>query len=110
MSNMTNMSEEDRLDLNKLEYYQRQHARRTLIARIVLLTVIIGTVGLNGWMMNRNYETMIINMDQARLAQDQLHEETQAQVAELTAQVAELQKTLSRMEAQQAVGVAVAAR
>ena len=62
--------------LKKLEYYQAKEARRTMIARVILLSVIIGMLGLNMWLTQRNYDALVINMNQARLDQDQFHEFT----------------------------------
>ena len=88
-------------DIQTLDYYQNRAARRTLISRVVLLTMIFGMLAANMWLTERNYKALVINVDQALLAQDQLHEQTTARLEEMEGQLGELQLALERMEASQ---------
>ncbi|MFT4977327.1 MAG: hypothetical protein ACI8S6_003232 [Myxococcota bacterium] len=81
-------------DLQKLEYYTAQAARRTLISRVALLTIIFGMLSANMWQTERNYEAMIININQTRLAQDQLHDTTTARISDLEQQLVTLQHSI----------------
>ena len=78
--------------VDQLEYYQAIARRNTWIARALLLTVIMSMLGANMWMSQRNYESMLINVDQARLAQMNLFEAEMERIRQLEVQVAELQK------------------
>ena len=92
--------------IQKLEYYQQQEARRTMIARVVLLTVIIGMLGLNMWLTQRNYDSLVINMNQARIEQDQLHDSTTVRLQQMERQMEQLQNTVDMLEAEYALEVA----
>ena len=70
-------------DVHQLEYYRKQDTRNTLIARAILLGLIFGGLAANIVMSQRNYETMLVNIDQVRLAQAQLAETTDAGLASL---------------------------
>ncbi len=91
------------IDLSKMEYYKEQEAQRTLIARIVLLTIIFGMLASNMWLTQRNYEALLINVDQTRLAQVRLHDVTAARLAAMELHIADLQATVDHFAAKQAV-------
>ena len=78
--------------VDQLEYYQAIVRRNTWLARALLLTVIMSMLGANMWMSQRNYESMLINVDQAQLAQMNLFEAEMERIRQLEVQVAELQK------------------
>ena len=59
-------------DIEALEYYRRLHGRHTFYARAALLAVIVGMLGANMWLSQRNYNALLVNMDQSRLAQAEL--------------------------------------
>ena len=77
--------------VDQLEYYQAIERRNTWLARALLLSVIMAMLSANMWMSQRNYESMLINMDQTRLAQMNLFEAEMERIRKLEAQVAELQ-------------------
>ena len=85
-------------ELQALEYYTRRAARRTLVSRIVLLTVIFGMLSANMWLAQRNYESMLINVNQARLAQDQLHDTTALRLDEMEQQMNVLQRSMDLLQ------------
>jgi hypothetical protein len=57
----------------------------------MLLGVIMSMLGANMWMSQRNYESMLINVDQTRLAQMNLFEAEMERIRQLEAQVVALQ-------------------
>lgn len=86
------------VDIEALEYYRRLHGRHTLYARVALLVVIVGMLGANMSLSQRNYNALLVNMDQARLAQAELldrhlvaAELQQDRIEVLEARLAELQ-------------------
>lgn len=81
------------VDIEALEYYRRLHGRHTLWARITLLTVIVGMLGANMWLTQRNYATLIVNMDQSRLAQAEMIDRQEAHIANLEARLASIELT-----------------
>jgi hypothetical protein len=78
-------------DPSVLEFYQQQAARRTMVARVVLLVAIVGMLGVNIYLSQRNYEALLINVDQARSAQLELVEVTWARMDRLEGQIAALE-------------------
>jgi len=68
-------AEEVRLiDAAWLEWHQAKVERRTLVARVSLIAIFVGMLLGNLWMTERLHEAMLINVDQARLAQVLLQE------------------------------------
>jgi cell division protein FtsB len=94
--------------IQKLEYYQLKEAQKTMVARVVLLTVIIGMLGLNMWLTQRNYEDLVINLNQTRIEQDQLHDSTTARLRTMEQQMEQLQATVDMLESEHGVTVALA--
>ena len=84
-------SDDANFTVDQLEYYQAIERRNTWLARALLLGVIMAMLGSNMWMSQRNYESMLINMDQTRLAQMNLFEAEMERIRQLELQVAELQ-------------------
>ena len=86
--------EQDSVNFNiqQLEYYQQIQRRNTWLARALLLTVVMSMLGANMWMSQRNYESMLINVDQTRLAQMNLFEAEMERLRQLEVQVDRLQK------------------
>jgi hypothetical protein len=72
-----------RFDPRVLEFYQEQLAKRTMVARVVLLLAIVGMLGANIFLSQRNYEALLINVNQARSAQLELAEVTWARLERL---------------------------
>jgi len=77
--------------VDQLEYYQAIERRNTWMARALLLGVIMAMLSANMWMSQRNYESMLINMNQTRLAQMNLFEAEMERIRQLETQVADLQ-------------------
>jgi len=74
-------------NLQQLEYFQQIQRRHTWMARALLLSVLVGLLGISMWMTQRNYEAMLINVDQARLAQVNLFEAEMARLKKVEAKV-----------------------
>jgi hypothetical protein len=89
--------------LDKLDYYQGIHSRNTFYARLVLLTVIFGMLSANMWMTQRNYEALVINVDQARLAQVHMLDITVSRVKKLEKRFDSLERTILEQRNQEAV-------
>ena len=89
-------------DLKRLEYYQRREARRTFVARTLLIAVIFGMLGANMWMTNRVHDDMLTNMDQARLEQAALIDNHQGTLEAIDTRLGLLEAEVDAMEAQTA--------
>jgi len=99
---MTSASENPQVfDVQQLEFYQRKAARRTFWSRVVLLVVIFGMMTTNATLTQRNYEAMLINVNQARLGQMQLHEATLQKLDEIDQRLGALEATVQRLETTQ---------
>jgi hypothetical protein len=83
--------DDENFKVDQLEYYQAIERRNTWLARVLLLGVIMAMLSANMWMSQRNYESMLINMNQTRLAQMNLFEAEMERIRQLEAQVANLQ-------------------
>jgi len=90
-------SDDPTVDIEALEYYRTLHGRHTMWARAALLTVIVSMLGANMWLTQRNYHTVIVNMDQARLAQAQLMDQ-QATMLDQQQNILVLQQGLGAVE------------
>jgi len=86
-------------NLEKMEYFQAQQAQKTLIARAVLVLLIFGMLSANMWLTNRNYEHMLINLDQARSAQAKLEETTWRHLKDLDARLAAIESAVAPEDA-----------
>ena len=78
-------------NLDQLEYFQQIERRNTWMARAMLLSVLVGLLCMQMWMTQRNYEAMLINVDQTRLAQMNLFEAEMERIRRLEQQVTDLQ-------------------
>ena len=98
------MTQEERsTGLDQLEFYQRIQSRNTWVARFVLLAVVFGMMSANMWMTQRNYEALVINVDQARLAQVHMLDITVNRVKKLEKRIESLERTIENQRAEQAV-------
>jgi len=86
------------VDLETLDYYQTLHARHTFWARVALLTIIFGMLGANMWLAQRNYRTVIVNVDQTRLAQAEMMDRQAEMMENLDQRIALVQHRLDRLE------------
>lgn len=64
------------LHLVELEEFHTRHAKDTWWARVALLTLVFGMLGLNLWMTQRNYEAMMADVDASRMAMSAMLEAT----------------------------------
>jgi hypothetical protein len=90
--------------VDQLEYYQAIERRNTWVARAMLLGVIMAMLGANMWMSQRNYESMLINMDQTRLAQMNLFEAEIERFRKLEDKVEDLQERAGQAQDEGEVG------
>lgn len=74
-------------DVHTLQFYTAREARRTLAARAVLLTLIFGMLAGNMALTWQAHADMITNVNQARLAQVTLAEQSAERIASLEAQI-----------------------
>lgn len=86
------------LILESLETYNQEHARHTLISRVLLLGVIFGGIALNLWMTNRNYEALIISIDHEREASVDIFDRTNAELGKMQAEIQRLQTSVDTLE------------
>jgi len=94
-----NMDRQDeKFSLDQLEYYQKIQQRNTWLARAMLLSVLVGLLCMNMWMTQRNYEAMLINVDQTRLAQVNLFEAQVERIRQLEARMVLLQQTVQQQQ------------
>ena len=99
---MTNSSDTPNVfDVKQLEFYQRKAARRTFWSRVALLLLIFGMMATNATLTQRNYEAMLINVNQARLGQLQLHEATLLKLDDIDQRLGALEATVHRLETTQ---------
>ena len=96
------------LILESLETYNRDHARHTLISRVLLLSVIFGGIAMNLWMTDRNYDALIISIDHEREASVDIFERTNTQLATMEDEIQRLQTSVSALEQRLAEKDAVA--
>jgi hypothetical protein len=87
--------------LDQLEYFQQIQRRNTWLARAMLLGVLMSMLFVQMWMTQRNYDAMIINVDQTRIAQVNLFEAQVERIRKLEARVITLQQSVARQEAHQ---------
>lgn len=89
-------------ELKRLEYYQRREARRTLVARSLLIAVIFGMLGANMYLTNQVHTDMITNLDQARLEQASLIDTQAGTLEAIDNRIRLLENEVDAMEAQTA--------
>ena len=92
---------EGNFSLDQLEYFQQIQRRNTWLARAMLLGVLMSMLFVQMWMTQRNYDAMIINVDQTRMAQVNLFEAQVERIRKLEARVIDLQQSVARQQAQQ---------
>lgn len=92
---------EGNFSLDQLEYFQQIHRRNTWLARAMLLGVLMSMLFVQMWMTQRNYDAMIINVDQTRMAQVNLFEAQVERIRKLEVRVIDLQQSVARQQAQQ---------
>lgn len=95
-------------DVHTLQFYKQREAKRTLTARVVLLGLICGMLVANVAISWRAHSDMLTNVDQARLAQVTLAEQTDGRIMMLQTEIEALriELALERQRAQNAETVA----
>jgi hypothetical protein len=92
---------EANFSMDQLEYFQQIQRRNTWLARAMLLGVLMSMLFVQMWMTQRNYESMLINVDQTRLAQVNLFEAQVELIRKLEVRVVALQQSVAQQQAQQ---------
>ncbi len=87
-------------DLEQLQYFQQQEARRTMVARAVLLSVIFLMLGANLLQSRQMHADVLTNLNQTRLDLVALNEASGNEITELNARLAELQTRVNELEAE----------
>ena len=82
------------VNVKDLEEFHDRHARDTWWARVVLITLIFGMLGLNLWMSKRNYDAMMIDVDASRMAASQIDEQTTARLEALARRLEDIEARL----------------
>lgn len=95
-------------DVEKLEYYQTLHARHTLYARAALLLVVFGMLGANMWLTQRNFETLMVNLDASRTDQQVVMDQHTSIIEAQNTRLAAIEGRLVAIEAQNLPTAAVA--
>ena len=93
------MAEE--FDVHQLEFYTQKEAKRTFVARAVLLTLIFGMLSANMWMTKRNHEAILVNIDQSRLEQVAFDEGQQKDLVAIHKKMLNMEAQLTAMQASQ---------
>ena len=82
------------IDAAWLEWHGAKEARRTLVARMALISVFVLMLVGNLWMTERLHEAMLINVDQARLGTVLLQEANFTKLENLDRDVAQIKAKL----------------
>ncbi|MFZ5475317.1 MAG: hypothetical protein ACOZNI_00970 [Myxococcota bacterium] len=91
------------LEMSDLEEFHARHAHDTWWARVALLTLIFGMLGVNLWMTKRSYDALMADVDASRMAMSELHEQTTTRLDALEARLVAIE---GRLAAQQPVAAA----
>ena len=87
-------------DLEQLQYFQQQEARRTMVARAVLLSVIFLMLGANLLQSKQMHDDVLTNLNQTRLDLVALNEASAKEIKKLNATVVALQTRVDELEAE----------
>ena len=98
-ASVTGVDDTMRFDIRQLEYFQRQQERRVNVSRAMILALAFTLMAVNIWLTERNNEALLINVDQARLAQSEMDERNSVRFNVLKARLAKLEKELGAMRA-----------
>jgi hypothetical protein len=74
-----------------LEVFHERHRKDTFWARVALLALIFGILGLNLWMTQRSYDALITDVDASRVAMSELHEQTALRLEAIEARLASIE-------------------
>ncbi len=86
-------------DVQTLEYFRDLQEKRVGARRGMLVILGFMLLGINIWLTQRNYEAVVINVDQARLAQAEMDERSGVRFSVLNARIDELEKEVVALRA-----------
>ena len=92
-----------------LEEFHERHARDTWWARVVLITLIFGMLGLNLWMTQSLSDAMMIDVDASRMAEADIDEQTTQRLDALAKKLDEIEARLPPVPAAAAPAAQAAA-
>lgn len=87
-------------DLEQLQYFRQQEAKRTMVARAILLSVIFLMLGANLLQSRQMHDDVLTNLDQTRLDLVALNEASTNQIKQLNTTVVALQNRVDELEAE----------
>ncbi len=76
----------------KLAYFERIRKRRAWTARVTILTIILGLLVLNVYLMFVSMNTIVLNIDMARIEQSDQADLVHARIARLERHVADIEE------------------
>jgi hypothetical protein len=88
----------EEFDVKSLEFYTRQEASRQLVTRVLLITAVIMMLFVNMFQSERNYEAILVNVNQARLEAVALEEAHEARLAGMKEQLRAVETALGACE------------
>lgn len=77
-----------------LEEFHERHRRDTYWARVTLLTVVFGMLGLNLWIVSEMHTALVTDIDASRMAMSATHDETLSRLEAIDARLAGLEARL----------------
>jgi hypothetical protein len=86
----------DEFEVSSLEFYTKRAEKRTLLARVLLLTSIMTMLTLNLYLTQRNHESMLINLNQTRLEQVTLDDMATADMQRVNLRLAAMEAQLEQ--------------
>lgn len=82
-------------DVKSLEFYTRQEAFRQLVTRVLLITAVMMMLLVNMLQTERNYEAILVNINQARLEAVAMQEAHDARFASVEKKLHEVEVALA---------------
>ncbi len=87
-------------ELEQLQYFRQADAKRTMVARAVLLSIIFVMLGANLWQSKRMHDDVLTNLNQTRLDLVALNEASAHEMKVLAQTVVALEKRIIEIEAE----------
>ncbi len=81
-------------EVDRIELLLEREARRTLVGRVVLLSAVLFLLGANLWANVASRNTVVTNIDQARLDQAALQELRETDLARIQARLDRIETDL----------------
>jgi len=94
---MTNISELDPTTA-KLGYFKDIRERRAWMARVTVIVALVGLLGLNTYLLFISSSAVIMNVDQARWEQSEMHDSLSTRLIRLELELEELREQAEQAE------------